>query len=105
MGSPRDQTCTGTWAGPRTVVVWIISMRSSSTVHSGWRVSISSITTAPSKPGQGGAEAEVGAVPEGHVAVHVPRHVEGSGSGYSRSSRPAEPLSSAIFEPAGTVTP
>ena len=28
-----------------------------------------------------------------------------SGSGYSRSSRPAEPLSKAIFEPAGTVTP
>ena len=80
-GSPSDQTATGTWAGPRTVVVCTISMRSSSTVHSGWRVSISSMTTAPFQPSEGGAEAEVGAVPERHVAVHVPGHVEAVGIG------------------------
>ena len=39
------------------------------------------MTTAPSRRASGGAEAEVGAVPEGHVAVHVPGDVEAVGIG------------------------
>ena len=57
------------------------------------------------EPGQRRAEAEVHALAEAEL-VGMPRRMsKRSGSGYSRSSRFAAPISSRMRSPAGTVVP
>ena len=76
FGFARDQTATGTFTQPRTVLVWRRTAWSMSTVHDGQAAQRLLERDPALEPGQSRPEAEVDAVAERHVVVELPADVE-----------------------------